>query len=201
MARFTQGAVFEEAQRWPDLFSWLQGMVDAERVRGRFVLTGSQQLGLLAGISQSLAGWVGLADLLPLSITELAARPMPLPGVDDLLLAGGYPAIHAHGIAPGDWMGACVATTLERDVRQIVNIQDLAAFQRFVRLCAGRTGQLLNLNALGGEAGIAQGTGRAWLGALGASYLVHLLPPFHRNFGKRLLKTPKLYFIDVGLAA
>lgn len=201
LARFAQGAVLDEAQRWPDLFSWLQGMVDAERVPGRFVLTGSQQFGLLAGISQSLAGRVGLADLLPLSIGELAARPQPLPGLDELILAGGYPAIHAHGIPPGDWMAAYVATYLERDVRQIVNIQDLAAFQRFVRLCAGRTGQLLNLSALGGEAGVAHGTARAWLGVLEASYLVHLLPPYHRNFGKRLVKTPKLYFLDVGLAA
>ena len=98
-------------------------------------------------------------------------------------------------------MAAYVATYLERDVRQMVNIQDLAAFQRFVRLCAGRTGQLLNLSALGGEAGVAHGTARAWLRVLEASYLVHLLPPYHRNFGKRLVKTPKLYFIDVGLAA
>lgn len=201
LARFAQGAVFDEAQRWPDLFSWLQGMVDAERVPGRFVLTGSQQFGLLADISQSLAGRVGLADLLPLSIGELAARPLPLPDLDGLLLAGGYPAIHAHGIAPGDCMAAYVATYLERDVRQIVNIQDLAAFQRFVRLCAGRTGQLLNLSALGGEAGVTHGTARAWLGVLEASYLVHVLPPYHRNFGKRLVKTPKLYFLDVGLAA
>ncbi len=149
LARFAQGAIFDEVQRWPDLFSWLQGMVDAERGPGRFVLTGSQQFGLLAGISQSLAGRVGLADLLSLSIGELAARPLPLPGLDDLLLAGGYPAIHAHGIAPGDWMAAYVATYLERDVRQIVNFQDLAVIQRFVRLCAGRSGQLLNLSALG----------------------------------------------------
>lgn len=201
LARFAQGAIFDEAQRWPDLFSWLQGMVDAERVPGRFVLTGSQQFGLRAGISQSLAGRVGLADLLPLSIGELTARPVPLPGLDELLLAGGYPAIYAYGITPGDWMAAYVATYLERDVRQIINIQDLAAFQRFVRLCAGRTGQLLNLSALGGEAGITHGTARAWLGVLEASYLVQLLPPYHRNFGKRLVKAPKLYFIDVGLAA
>jgi predicted AAA+ superfamily ATPase len=201
LARFTQGAVFDDAQRWPDLFSWLQGMVDAERVPGRFVLTGSQQFGLLAGISQSLAGRVGLAHLLPLSIGELAARPQPLPRLDELTLAGAYPAIHAHGIPPGDWMAAYVATYLERDVRRIANIQDLPAFQRFVRLCAGRTGQLLNLSALGGEAGVAHGTARAWLGVLEASYLVHVLPPYHRNFGKRLVKTPKLYFLDVGLAA
>jgi predicted AAA+ superfamily ATPase len=100
-----------------------------------------------------------------------------------------------------DWLAAYVATYLERDVRQVLNIQDLTAFQRYLRLCAGRTGQLLNLSALAGEAGIAHGTARAWLSVLQASYLVHLLPPYHRNFGKRLVKTPKLFFIDTGLAA
>lgn len=201
LARFVQGAVFDEAQRWPDLFSWLQGMVDEVRVPGRFILTGSQQFGLLAGITQSLAGRVGIAHLLPLSIAELSASPLPRLELDVLLLAGGYPAIHAHAIPPADWLAAYVATYLERDLRQIVNIQDLTAFQRYLRLCAGRTGQLLNLSALAGEAGIAQGTARAWLSVLEASYLVHLLPPYHRNFGKRLVKTPKLYFLDTGLAA
>lgn len=181
--------------------SWCQGMVDEERVPGRFVLTGSQQFGLLAGITQSLAGRVGIAHLLPLSVTELSASSLALPELDALMLAGGYPAIHAHAIAPGDWLAAYVATYLERDVRQIVNILDLTAFQRFLKLCAGRTGQLLNLSALAGEAGIAQGTARAWLSVLEASYLVHLLPPYHRNFGKRLVKTPKLYFLDTGLYA
>lgn len=201
LARFAQGAIFDEAQRWPDLFSYLQGMVDAARVPGRFVLTGSQQFGLLAGISQSLAGRVGITHLLPLSIAELSAEDRPRPVLDDLMLAGGYPAIHAHGIAPGDWLAAYVATYVERDLRQILNIADLVAFQRFLRLCAGRTGQLLNLSALAGEAGISHSTARAWLSVLEASYLIHLLPPYHRNFGKRLVKTPKLYFIDTGLAA
>lgn len=201
LARFAAGAVFDEAQRWPDLFSWLQGLVDAERVPGRFVLTGSQQFGLLAGITQSLAGRVGIAHLLPLAIAELPAPTGSAPGLDELMLAGGYPAIHAHGLAPGDWLAAYVETYLGRDVRQLVNIQDLSAFQRFIRLCAGRTGQLLNLSALAGEAGIAQGSARSWLSVLEASYLVQLLPPYHRNFGKRLVKSPKLYFLDVGLAA
>jgi hypothetical protein len=138
----------------------------------------------LTGISQSLAGRVGILDPLPLSIGELSAGPLPLPELDDLLLAGGYPAIHAHGFGPGDWMAAYVATCLERDMRQILNVQDLAAFQPCARLCAGRTGQLLNLSAPGGEVGVAHSTARAWLGILEASYLVHLLPPYHRNFGK-----------------
>jgi len=200
LARFSDGAVFDEAQRWPDLFSWLQGMVDEERSPGRFVLTGSQQFGLLAGITQSLAGRVAVTQLLPLSLAELSMVPDSIPDLDTLLLTGGYPALHAQQVAPQDWFPSYVATYVERDVRQVMNVQDLSTFQRFLRLCAGRSGQLLNLTALAGEAGISQGTARAWLSVLESSYLVHLLPPYHRNFGKRLVKSPKLYFLDVGLA-
>ncbi len=197
LARFANGAIFDEAQRWPDLFSHLQGMVDAAPVPGRYILTGSQQFGLLAGVAQSLAGRVGMTRLLPLAIAELSS----VVALDDLMLTGGYPALHGQGIPAGDWFASYVATYVERDVRQVLNIQDLNTFQRFLRLCAARTGQLLNLSALAGEAGIAQGTARAWLSVLEASYLLILLPPYHRNFGKRLVKTPKLYFLDTGLAA
>jgi uncharacterized protein len=197
LARFANGAIFDEAQRWPDLFSHLQGLVDATPVPGRYILTGSQQFGLLAGVAQSLAGRVGMTRLLPLAIAELSS----VAAVDELMLTGGYPALHGQGIPAGDWFASYVATYVERDVRQVLNIQDLNTFQRFLRLCAARTGQLLNLSALAGEAGIAQGTARAWLSVLEASYLLILLPPYHRNFGKRLVKTPKLYFLDTGLAA
>jgi predicted AAA+ superfamily ATPase len=201
LARFARGAIFDEAQRWPDLFSHLQGLVDRERVPGRFVLTGSQQFGLLAGITQSLAGRVGLTQLLPLASDELPAVALAAELPDALLMHGGYPALYAHDIAPTDWFASYVATYVERDVRQVLRVQDLSSFQRFLRLCAGRTGQLLNLSALGEEAGIAHSTARAWLSLLEASYLLYLLPPYHRNFGKRLVKTPKLYFFDTGLAA
>lgn len=201
LARFPSGAVFDEAQRWPDLFSHLQGMVDQDRTPGRFILTGSQQFGLLAGITQSLAGRVGVTHLLPLALDELPASASDDPNPDGLLQRGGYPALHAPGMTPTDWFASYVATYIERDVRQILRIQDLSSFQRFLRLCAGRVGQLLNLNALGEEAGIAHSTARAWLSLLEASYLVFRLPPYHRNFGKRLVKTPKLYFVDTGLAA
>lgn len=199
LARFKDGAVFDEAQRWPDLFSFLQGMVDQDRQPGRFVLTGSQQFGLLAGVTQSLAGRVGLTRLLPLSLNELPKTAMSV-GVDSLLWRGGYPLLHAQDVPPGDWFASYVATYLERDVRQVLNVQDLSVFQRFLRLCAGRTGQLLNLSALAGETGISHSTARAWLSVLESSDLVFLLPPYHRNFGKRLVKTPKLYFLDSGLA-
>jgi predicted AAA+ superfamily ATPase len=200
LARFAEGAIFDEAQRWPALFSWLQGMVDDDRRPGRFVLTGSQQFGLMAGITQSLAGRVAVTHLLPLSLAELNHAEHFDVSLDRLMLTGGYPALHAQAIAPQDWFPSYVATYVERDVRQVMNIHDLGVFQRFLRLCAARTGQLLNLATLAGEAGISQGSARNWLAVLENSYLVHRLPPYHRNFGKRLVKTPKLYFLDVGLA-
>jgi predicted AAA+ superfamily ATPase len=199
LARFAKGAVFDEAQRWPDLFSHLQGMVDAERTPGRFVLTGSQQFGLLAGVTQSLAGRVGLTRLLPLASAEMPATSRQL-SVDAMLLLGGYPLLHTQPSMATDWFSSYVATDIERDVRQVLNVQDMGTFQRFLRLCAGRSGQLLNLSALAGEAGISHSTARAWLSVLESSDLVFLLPPYHRNFGKRLVKMPKLYFLDSGLA-
>lgn len=198
LARYPDGAIFDEAQRWPELFSWLQGMVDDDRRPGRFILTGSQQFGLLAGISQSLAGRVGMTQLLPMSLGEWPESA--LPDLEGLLLTGGYPALVAQGVPAQDWFPSYVATYVERDVRQVMKVQDFGTFQRFLRLCAARTGQLLNLAALAGEAGISEGSARDWLSVLESSYLVIRLPPYHRNFGKRLVKTPKLYFLDVGLA-
>jgi uncharacterized protein len=200
LARFTQGAVFDEAQRWPDLFSHLQGMVDADRQPGRFILTGSQQFGLLAGVTQSLAGRVGMTRLLPLAASEIPAVADRQLSLDSLMLKGGYPALHTQPVAPADWFASYIATYVERDVRQVLNIQSLPTFQRFLRLCAGRTGQLLNISALAGETGITANTAKSWLAVLESSDLVHLLPPYHRNFGKRLVKMPKLYFLDTGLA-
>ncbi len=200
LARFEGGAIFDEAQRWPDLFSHLQGMVDADRRPGHFVLTGSQQFGLLSGVTQSLAGRVGMSRLLPLALAELPSEAIVALDLDELMLRGLYPAVHSQPVAPSDWYASYVATYVERDVRQLLNVQDLSGFQRFLRLCAGRCGQLLNLSALAGETGIAQSTARAWMSVLEASDIVYLLPPYHRNFGKRLVKSPKLYFLDVGLA-
>jgi len=198
--RFRDGAIFDEAQRWPDLFSYLQGMVDEEPIPGKFILTGSQQFGLLAGVSQSLAGRVGMTALLPLSISELPAASQSSLSLDTLIIKGSYPALHVRDISPADWFASYIATYIERDIRQVLRVHDLSVFQRFVRLCAGRNGQLLNLNALAGETGVSQKTARSWLSVLESSYIVHLLPPYFRNFGKRLIKTPKLYFLDQGLA-
>ena len=201
LARFQGGAVFDEAQRWPALFSHLQGLVDADRAPGRFILTGSQQFGLLAGVTQSLAGRVGMTRLLPLAASEISGVADGTLALDEVLWRGGYPVLHTQAVAPGDWYASYVATYLERDVRQVLKVQDLTTFQRFVRLCAGRCGQLLNLNALAGEAGITHTTARAWLSVLESSDVAYLLAPYHRNFGKRLVKTPKLYFVDTGLAS
>ena len=200
LARFPEGAVFDEAQRWPDLFSHLQGMVDADRRPGRFILTGSQQFGLLAGVTQSLAGRVGMTRLLPLAASEIPAVAEGQLSLDGLMLKGGYPALHTQAVQPADWFAGYIATYVERDVRQVLNIQNLPTFQRFLRLCAGRTGQLLNITALAGEAGITAHTAKSWLAVLESSDLIHLLPPYFRNFGKRLVKMPKLYFLDSGLA-
>jgi hypothetical protein len=200
LARFSQGAVFDEAQRWPELFSHLQGMVDADRRPGRFILTGSQQFGLLAGVTQSLAGRVGMTRLLPLAATEIPAVTARKLSLDGLMLKGGYPALHTQPVEPADWFASYIATYVERDVRQVLNIQSLPTFQRFLRLCAGRTGQLLNVSALASEAGITANTAKSWLAVLESSDLIHLMPPYYRNFGKRLVKMPKLYFLDTGLA-
>jgi predicted AAA+ superfamily ATPase len=200
LQRFAQGAIFDEAERWPDLFTHLQGLVDADRVPGRFVLTGSQQFGLMAGVTQSLAGRFGLSRLMPLALSEI--RPH-----GDLyahLWRGGYPALwqtERTALESNDWFGAYIATYVERDVRQLLQVQNLSTFQRFVRLCAARTGTLLNLVSLATDAGISHTTARQWLSVLESSELVFLLQPYHRNFGKRLVKTPKLYFTDTGLAA
>lgn len=201
LARFPEGAVIDEAQRCPDLFSYLQGLVDTRRRMGDFILTGSQQFGLLSGISQSLAGRVGLVQLLPFALAELRAAGRMPPSLDAVLWQGGFPPLYDRELLPHLWFPNYVATYVERDVRQLLAVRDIDLFQRFVKLCAARTGQLLNLSSLAVDCGISHTAAREWLAVLEASYLVMRLPPYFRNFGKRLVKTPKLYFLDVGLAA
>lgn len=201
LARFPDGAVLDEVQRAPDLFSYLQTLVDSQRRMGLFVLTGSQQFGVLSGISQSLAGRVASVSLLPFALEELQRAERAPADLEKLLFRGLYPPIYDRNLNPQVWYANYVLTYIERDVRQLVNVQDLNTFQRFLRMCAARTGQLLNLSSLAADCGIAQATARAWISVLEASYLVVQLPPFHRSFNKRLVKTPKLYFLDPGLAA
>src|SRR5712691_711091 len=200
LEQFGSGAVLDEAQRAPGLFSYLQTIVDADRRPGRFVLTGSQQFGLFSRITQTLAGRVGLLHLLPFSLNELGRAATPR-SVEELLWRGLYPPVIDRGVPPGIWYADYMATYVERDVRQLVNVRDSNAFRRFVRMCAARTGQLLNLSSLAADCGVTHNTAKGWISVLEASYIVRLLTPYHRNFGKRLVKAPKLYFLDTGLAA
>lgn len=201
LARYPDGAVLDEVQRAPSLFSYLQTRVDRDGRRGLFVLTGSQQFGLLSNITQTLAGRVALIHLLPFSYNELRNARQAPSTVDELLFKGLYPPIYDRRLSPSGWYSNYVMTYIERDVRQLVNVRDLAAFQRFICLCAARTGQLLNLSSLANDCGVTHNTAKSWISVLEASYILFLLRPHHKNFNKRLVKTPKLYFFDTGLAA
>ncbi|MFH0729457.1 MAG: ATP-binding protein [Pseudomonadota bacterium] len=200
LRRFPDGAVLDEAQRVPALFSYLQTAIDADLRPGMFVLTGSQQFGLLSGITQSLAGRAGMVQLLPFSIDELDPVGELSGDLDEIMFRGFYPPIYDRDITPGDWYTTYVSTYVERDVRQLITVRDLSAFQRFLKMCAGRTAQLLNLSGIATDCGITHNTAAAWLSVLEASYIVFLLRPHFRNYSKRLVKTPKIYFYDTGLA-
>jgi predicted AAA+ superfamily ATPase len=200
LQRFPNGAILDEVQRCPELLSWLQGWVDDRAIMGDFVLTGSAQFDLMAGITQTLAGRVGRVELLPLSVEELSTAQLAPSDLNLTLFQGGYPALYDRDMSPQDWFANYISTYLERDVRQLIALRDLGQFQTFVKMCAARTGQLLNLSSLGADCGISAVTAKQWLSVLEASYIVALLKPHHRNFGKRLVKSPKLYFCDVGLA-
>jgi predicted AAA+ superfamily ATPase len=201
LKQFAKGAVLDEIQRAPKLFSYIQGIVDEQRKPGLFILTGSQHFGLLAQLSQTLAGRVATLELLPFSFSELKAAGLTIPSLDQLLFQGQYPALYDRQLDPVDWYADYIRTYVERDVRQITAVQDLNLFQTFVRLCAGRVGQVLDVASLANDAGVAHNTARAWISVLEASYVVYRLTPHHRNFSKRLIKRPKLYFYDTGLVA
>ena len=202
LAEHAQGAIFDEIQRAPALASYLQGMVDANPQPGRFILTGSHQFELMTQVSQSLAGRTALLRLLPFTLAEVRRcdAGAPQPDLARTLLTGFYPRIHDQALNPSQALADYFSTYVQRDLRQLAAVQDLQRFERFVRLCAGRTGQLLNLSNLGNDAGVSHATARAWMDLLQTSYIVHLLPPWFTNSGKRLVKSPKLYFYDVGLA-
>ena len=201
LQRYPAPLILDEAQRVPDLLSYIQTMVDASARMGQYVLSGSQQFSLLAGVTQSLAGRASLIELHPLRLKELSdGGDMPT-SLDRYLLQGGYPAVHARRLDTQRYYADYVASYVERDVRSLSAVQDLGTFQRFMRLCAARTAQLLNLNALANDCGISQPTAHAWMNLLETSFIVKRIAPYHRNFGKRLVKTPKLYFLDTGLCA
>ena len=200
LAEIESGAVIDEVQRVPDLLSYLQVFADERRANGLFVLTGSQHFQLSEAIAQSLAGRTALLRLLPFSMAEVGGTGTER-SLNDVLHAGFYPRIHDQGLDPQQALGDYFETYVERDLRSIGQVRNLAAFQRFVRICAGRVGNLLNLSALGADAGVSHATAQDWLSLLETSYIAFRMPPLHANLTKRLVKSPKLYFYDVGLAA
>ncbi len=201
LERFPNGAVLDEIQRCPEILSYLQTIVDSDGRMGLYILTGSQQFGLLSGISQSLAGRTAFLELLPFSLPELKKAELLPHHADSILHKGCYPPLYDRKLLPHTWFSAYTTAYVERDVRQLLKIQELETFQQFIRLCAGRTGQLLNYSSLATECGITHNTVKAWISVLEASYIIFRLRPHHANFKKRLVKMPKLYFYDVGLAS
>jgi uncharacterized protein len=215
LSQFSEKVILDEIQRAPDLFSYIQTIVDTKDISGQFILTGSQNFLLLQKVSQSLAGRCAVLHLLPFSLSELSQRrPLPidsigrqLPGksrslneeLSSVLFKGFYPRIHDKSLEPIDWLGNYFQTYIERDVRDVLNVGDLETFGRFVRLCAGRNGQLLNLSSLANDCGITHTTSKRWISILETSFIVFLLRPHYKNFSKRLIKSPKLYFLDAGL--
>lgn len=199
LSTLPDGAVLDEVQRTPELFSYLQTYVDNDGRMGLFLLTGSQQFGLLSAITQSMAGRSAFIELLPFSIGELNAAGKLSPDLNRSLFYGSYPPLYDRPLTPATWFPAYVTAYVERDVRQLLKVQDLETFQRFVRLCAGRSGQILNLSSLATDCGITHNTAKSWISVLEASYLLFQLRPHHQNFSKRLIKSPKIYFNDTGL--
>ncbi len=198
--RFKRGAIIDEAQRVPALFSYLQQILDETKKEGLFILTGSNNFLLQQSVTQSLAGRIGYIDLLPLTYNEILGFGNSDISTNELLFKGCFPEVYAKKRAPEIWYPAYIRTYVERDVKQLRNIDNTILFNRFLKLCAGRIGQQLVVSALSNECGVDVKTINAWLGILQSSYIIHLLPPHYKNFNKRIVKTPKLYFTDTGLA-
>jgi predicted AAA+ superfamily ATPase len=197
--KYLGGVILDEIQRVPELLSYIQGIVDEKNTPGMFILSGSQQFNLIRGIKQSLAGRTALYKLFPFSISELGSRNES--DINKILCKGFYPRIWDMDLSPSKVYADYFETYIERDLRQIVNIKDMDRFRRFVRLCAGRVGQLFIASHLANEIGVSVHTINSWLSILDTSYIIFQLPPFHANINKRLTKSHKLYFYDVGLAS
>ncbi len=197
---YKEGVILDEVQNVPTLFPYLKHYTDLRQNPGEYILTGSQHFLLLEKITQSLAGRIALLQLLPFSMSELQVAGKPPSSPEQFILTGGYPRIYDKNIAPSDFYPNYISTYVERDVRQIVNVNDLRLFRQFLTACAGRAGQIVNFLELGNVLGIDSKTVKSWTGILEASFVVFLLPPYHRNFDKRIIKSPKLYFYDTGVA-
>jgi len=200
LAGFNQGVIIDEIQNVPGLLSYIQVLVDEKPQPGRYILTGSQNFALSNSISQSLAGRTAIARLLPFTLAELS-QISPPESLNQLLYTGMFPRIHDQKLDPTEALSFYVTTYIERDLRTLINVRDLSRFTTFLKLCAGRSGQLLNLSSLGNDCGVSHNTIAHWISMLEASYIVKLLQPYHNNLRKRLIKAPKLYFLDTGLAA
>lgn len=200
LEQFPEGAILDEIQRAPELLSYIQPLVDEKDLKGMFILTGSHQLELQQAVSQSLAGRTALLTLLPMNLAELNAAGFDL-SIDEWLLKGGYPRIYKDQLDPTKAYRSYFQTYVERDLRQLIQVKDLIQFERFVQILAGRVGQVLNMEEIGGEIGVSSHTVKHWISILEASFILFRLPPYFENFGKRIIKSPKLYFHDVGLAA
>ncbi len=199
LAEYGDGAIIDEIQHVPELLSYLQSDIDTRPEPGRFILTGSQHFGLSQSISQSLAGRCGILVLLPPSLDELRTFPTAPADLFSVLWQGAYPRIYDRDIPAHQWLADYSATYVQRDVRQVINVGDLQVFFGFLKLCAGRTAQEINLSALGSDAGLSHNTVRAWLSVLETSYIIHRLPAWHANIRKQVVKAPKLHFFDSGL--
>jgi predicted AAA+ superfamily ATPase len=194
------GVILDEIQRAPDLLSYIQVHIDEWQKPGFFILTGSENILLSQHISQTLAGRIALVTLLPLSIEELQDASCLPAEMEETLFRGFYPSLYAKTVDSKEWIQSYIQTYIERDVRHIKQIPDLSLFQKFLKLCAGRVGQLLDLTSIGNDCGITANTVRSWLSVLEATYVIFLLQPHHKNFSKRLIKSPKLYFYDTAIA-
>jgi len=200
LQQYPDGAILDEIQRAPHLTSYIQAIVDIDKKNGLFILTGSQNLNLIDSVNQSLAGRTSILELCPFSLDEIS-HELKNKSVDEILLTGFYPRIYDQKINPTVALRDYMRTYVERDIRQMENIRNINLFEKFVKLCAGRVGQILNRSNLANEVGVSSTTIEEWLSLLRASYIVFFLPPHFKNYNKRLIKSPKLYFYDVGLAS
>lgn len=196
LSAYPRGAILDEIQRAPMLLSYIQTLVDEEPEKLRFILTGSNQFLLMKGVAQSLAGRIALLKLMPFTFAELP----PTRTAAERILLGGYPRIHDRALDPFDWHSSYIETYVEKDLKDLIHVMNLRIFRQFLVMLASQCGQLLNLSALGNALGVTHNTVKSWIAALEQSYLVFTLAPYHRNYGKRIVKTSKVYFVDTGLA-
>jgi predicted AAA+ superfamily ATPase len=199
LKQYPSYCIFDEVQRVPALFSYLQTLVDEQKIMGQFILSGSQNFHLMQNSTQSLAGRVALFKLFPFDFQEMQSEGLLMHDYTEVMLKGFYPAIFDRDIPSKTFYNNYIQTYVERDIAELVNIRDMRTFRVFLSMCASRAGQLLNLNSLANDCGITQPTARAWISLLESSYIIYLLQPYHKNFDKRVIKSPKLYFYDTGL--